>query len=130
LVIGFIDHSQVVTTTKYNIPDDSDTTNHSTLNLLSVLSLVFNIRFLATDVSHSHPKFKYHCNYSTCKFFNSHTEFLLAQPNSFDCRVPDFRSTTLSLFLSSDSIPDNSLHVFDTFHLLTGHSTGTILTSK
>jgi hypothetical protein len=36
----FIDHLQVVTTNKYYIPAHSHTTNHSTLNLLSVLSLV------------------------------------------------------------------------------------------
>jgi hypothetical protein len=63
LVIRFIDHSQVVTTLA-----DSHTTNHSTLNLLSVLSLVFTVRFLATDLSQCH------CNYSTCAAFSSHTE--------------------------------------------------------
>jgi hypothetical protein len=66
MVIGFIDHSQVVTTTKYNI-----LTDHSTLKLLSVLSLVVIIRFLATDLSESHCNFKHHCNYSTCKVFKS-----------------------------------------------------------
>jgi hypothetical protein len=73
-VIGFIDHSQVVITTKYNTLADSHITNHSTLNLLSVLSLVLTIRFLATDLSQSHRNFKYHCNYSTCTVFNSHTK--------------------------------------------------------
>jgi hypothetical protein len=45
MVIEFIDHSQVVTTTKYNTPAD-----HSTLKTLSVLSQVFTVRFLATDL--------------------------------------------------------------------------------
>jgi hypothetical protein len=53
LVIGFIDHSQVVTTTKYNTLVDSHITNHSTLNLLGVLSVVFTVRFLSTDLSQS-----------------------------------------------------------------------------
>jgi hypothetical protein len=56
LIIGFIDHSQAVTTTKYNPLADQ-----STLNLLSVLSLVFIIHFLATDLSQSHCHFKYDC---------------------------------------------------------------------
>jgi hypothetical protein len=41
MVIWFIDHVQVVTTYKYNTLADFHTTNHTTLNLLSVLSLVF-----------------------------------------------------------------------------------------
>jgi hypothetical protein len=61
LVIEFIDHSQVVTTTKYNTLADFHTTNHSTLNLLSVLTLVLTIRFLATDLLQSHCNFKYDC---------------------------------------------------------------------
>jgi hypothetical protein len=69
LVIGFIDHSQVASTTKYNTLAD-----HATLNLLSVISAVFTIRFLATDLLQSHRNFKYHCNYSTCTVFNSRTK--------------------------------------------------------
>jgi hypothetical protein len=71
LVIGFIDHSQVVTTTKYNTLANSHTTNHFTLNILSALSLAFTVRFLLTDLSQSHHNFKYHYNYSTCTVFNS-----------------------------------------------------------
>jgi hypothetical protein len=41
------------------------------VTFLSVLSLAFTIRFLATDLSQSHGNFKYHCNYSTCRVFNS-----------------------------------------------------------
>jgi hypothetical protein len=37
----FIDHLQVVTTNNYNTVADFHTTNDSTLNLLSLLSLVF-----------------------------------------------------------------------------------------
>jgi hypothetical protein len=36
----FIDHAQVVTTNNYNTIADFHTTNHSTLSLLSLLSLV------------------------------------------------------------------------------------------
>jgi hypothetical protein len=57
-VIRFIDHSQVVTTAKYNTVADSHTTNHSTLNLLSVISLVFTICLLATDLSQANGNFK------------------------------------------------------------------------
>jgi hypothetical protein len=89
LVIGFIDHSQVIITTKYNPLADSHTTNHSTLNLLSDLSLVFTIRFLAMDLSQSHGNFKHRCNYS------SHTKSSWHSLNSFDCRLPEFLSTAL-----------------------------------
>jgi hypothetical protein len=41
LVIGFIDHVEVITTNKYNTVADFHTTDHFTLNLLSLLSLVF-----------------------------------------------------------------------------------------
>jgi hypothetical protein len=123
LVTGFIDHSQVVATTKYNTLADSHTTNHSTLNLLSVLSLVFTIRFLATDLSQSHGDFKYHGNYSTRTVVNTHTKSTANSLNSDLWRLYDS--------LSSDSILHNSHSLFDTFYLLlTGHSTGTILTSK
>jgi hypothetical protein len=40
LVNRFIDHLQVVSTNKYNTVADFHTTNHSTLSLLSMLSLV------------------------------------------------------------------------------------------
>jgi hypothetical protein len=97
----FIDHSQVVTTTKHNTLAYSHTTHHSTLNLLCMLSLVFTVRFLATGLSQSH------CN------FNSHMKSA---------------STVYILLLPTPWI-HNSL--FDTFHpLLTEHSTETILTSK
>jgi hypothetical protein len=54
---------------------DSHTTNHTTRNLLSVLPLVFTIRFLATDLSQSYCKFKHHCNYSVKS--STHTLSLL-----------------------------------------------------
>jgi hypothetical protein len=41
LASAFTDHLQAVTTNNYNTVADFHTTNHSTLNLLSVLSLVF-----------------------------------------------------------------------------------------
>jgi hypothetical protein len=55
----------------YNTLDDSHTTNHSILNLVSVLSLVFTTRFLAKDLSQSHRNLKYCCNYSTCAVFTT-----------------------------------------------------------
>jgi hypothetical protein len=88
-LIGFIDHSQVVTTTKYTTLADQ-----STLNLLSVLSLVFTIRFLATDLSQSH------CNYSICTVFNTHTKSSWHSliPSTADSLNSDLRlSPTLSL---------------------------------
>jgi hypothetical protein len=65
---------------------------YSALNLFSVLSLVFTICFLETDLLQSHCNFKYNCNYSTCKVYNSH-QVILAQSNSFlaaisDCQLP------------------------------------------
>jgi hypothetical protein len=47
-MIGFIDHLQVVTTNNYNSITDFHTTNHSTLSLLSLLSLVFTWQQLST----------------------------------------------------------------------------------
>jgi hypothetical protein len=41
LVIGFIDHLQVIATNNYYTTADFHTTNHSTLSLLSPLPLVF-----------------------------------------------------------------------------------------
>jgi hypothetical protein len=49
--MGFIGDLQVVTTSNYNTLADSHTTDHTTMNLLRVLSLVFASRFLATDLS-------------------------------------------------------------------------------
>jgi hypothetical protein len=72
LVIGFIDRSQAVTTTKYNTLANSHTTNHSTLNLLKVLSLALTTRFLATDLPQSNRNFKHHYNNSTRTVFNLH----------------------------------------------------------
>jgi hypothetical protein len=42
-MIGFIDTLQVVTTNNYNTIADFHKTNHSTLSLLSLLSLVFTL---------------------------------------------------------------------------------------
>jgi hypothetical protein len=41
IVIGFIDHVQVVTTNECNTVADFHTANHSTLDLLSLLLLIF-----------------------------------------------------------------------------------------
>jgi hypothetical protein len=76
MVIGFTDHSQFVATTKYNTLSDCHARNHSTLNHLSVLSLVFTLCFLATDLSQFHCNFKCRCNYSKCKVLH-HTLSLL-----------------------------------------------------
>jgi hypothetical protein len=112
MVIGFIDHSQVVTRTKYNTLADSHITNHATLNLLSVLSLVFTVRFLATDLSQSHS------NFNTLSLLGTVYHLRLPTPWIPICGP-----------LSSDSVLDSS--IFYTFHLLlTGHSTGIILTSR
>jgi hypothetical protein len=121
LVIGFIDHS----TSRNHSRADSRTTNHSTLNLLSVLSLVFIIRFPVTDLLQCDCNFKYLSNYSTCAVFNSQIE------SSWHSVIPSPAASLNPICncLSSDSSPDNLL--FGTFHLrLTGHSTGTILTSN
>jgi hypothetical protein len=87
MVIGFIDHSQVVTATKYTLA------GHSTLNPLSVLSLVFTIRFLATDLSQSHCSFEHHCYCCTSKVFNSHTQssWLSLIPSTADSLNSDLR---------------------------------------
>jgi hypothetical protein len=45
---GFIDHLQVVTTNNYNISADFHVTNHSTLSLLILLSLVITVQQLLT----------------------------------------------------------------------------------
>jgi hypothetical protein len=96
LVIGFIDDSQVVTTIKCNTLADSHTTNHSTLNLLSELSLVFTIRFLTTALSQSHGNFKYHCNYSICTVFSSHTK------SSCQSVIPFLPSPSTANYLNSN----------------------------
>jgi hypothetical protein len=51
LVIGFIDRVQVVTKNKFHTLAGFHATDHTTLNLHRVLSLVFAIRFLATYLS-------------------------------------------------------------------------------
>jgi hypothetical protein len=108
---------------------DHTTLSHSTLNLLSVLSLVFTILFLETDLSQSHCHFKYRCNCSICTVFNSHAKS--SWHSLISCchlRLPT-RWIPIYDSLNSDSILDNSL--FDIFHLLSsGHSTVTTLTSK
>jgi hypothetical protein len=53
LVIVLIHHSKVISAPKCNTLTDSHTTNHSAMNLLSDLSLVFTLRFLAADISAS-----------------------------------------------------------------------------
>jgi hypothetical protein len=50
LVIGFINHLHVVTTINYYTITDVHTTNHSTINLLSLSAPVVTIRFLETDL--------------------------------------------------------------------------------
>jgi hypothetical protein len=50
---NWIYRSQVITTTEYNTLADSHTTNHSTLNLFSVLSLVFTVTVTTTHVEYS-----------------------------------------------------------------------------
>jgi hypothetical protein len=67
LVIGFINHSQVVTTNNYNTVPDLHNLQSLHYNLLSLFPLVFTIGFLATDlntgiITDSH--FKYHCTKS------------------------------------------------------------------
>jgi hypothetical protein len=56
-----------------------------------VLSLVFTIRFLATDLLKSHRNFKYHCNYSICTVFISHTKSSW-QSNFFEWRLSESES--------------------------------------
>jgi hypothetical protein len=53
----------------YSTLADSHTTSYFTPNLLRVLSLVFTVRFLATDLSQSH------CNYSTRTVFTYRVQF-------------------------------------------------------
>jgi hypothetical protein len=51
LVIGFINHLQLVTTNNYYTVPDLHNLQSLHYNLLSLLSLVFTIRFLATDLN-------------------------------------------------------------------------------
>jgi hypothetical protein len=67
LVIGFINHSQVVTTINYNAVPNLHNLQSLHYNLLNLFPLLFTIRFLATDlntriITDSH--FKYHCTKS------------------------------------------------------------------
>jgi hypothetical protein len=51
LVIGFINHSQVVTTINYNTVPDLHNLQSLHYNLFKLFPLVFTIRFLATDLN-------------------------------------------------------------------------------
>jgi hypothetical protein len=51
MVVGFINHSQVVATNNYNTVPDLHNLQSLHYNLLSLLPLVFIIRFLATDLN-------------------------------------------------------------------------------
>jgi hypothetical protein len=50
LVIGFINHLQVITTNNYYAVADLHNSQSHHTNLLSLFPLVFTIRFLATDL--------------------------------------------------------------------------------
>jgi hypothetical protein len=50
LVIGFINHRQVVTTNNYYSIADLDNLQSLHTNLLSLFPIVFTIRFLAKDL--------------------------------------------------------------------------------
>jgi hypothetical protein len=95
LVIGFI-----VTTTKYNTLDDFHTTNHPTLNLLSELSLVFRYPFPGNGFITISLQLSISLQYNTCSLQLTHY-VSLSQCNSFDCRVPEFRSTASLRLVSS-----------------------------
>jgi hypothetical protein len=56
LVIGFINHLQVVTTNNYYTTADLHNLQSLDTNLLSLFPLVFIIRFLATDLKHKSYK--------------------------------------------------------------------------
>jgi hypothetical protein len=56
LVIGFIDHFQVVTTNNYTTVTDFPHFKALHANLISLFPLIFTIRFLATDLQHRNYK--------------------------------------------------------------------------
>jgi hypothetical protein len=67
LVIGLINRLQLVTTINYNTVPDLHNLQSLHYNLLSLFSLVFTIRFLATDLNTGivrDSSFKYHCTES------------------------------------------------------------------
>jgi hypothetical protein len=114
LVIEYIDHSQVVSITKYRTLADSHTTNHPTPNFLSVLLLVFTIRFLATDLSKSQ------CNFNSHIHSSSHNiiYFLLIPLNQLGLPYQKldtiFRTTVLYCYSASTSpvLPNTSYNHF------------------
>jgi hypothetical protein len=72
LVIGFINHLQVVTTINYNTVPDFHTTDHSTL--ISLVSLhqsswIYNTETIKVSLNHTFP---ISLHYNTHKVFKSH----------------------------------------------------------
>jgi hypothetical protein len=88
MVIGFINHLQVVTKTKYNIVTDFHTTNHSTL--------IFSVYFHWSSLSVSWQRI---CNTLTVNKSSNHTLSLtgrlliLLQPNSSSLLLACYYST-------------------------------------
>jgi hypothetical protein len=78
LVIGFIDHSQAITTINYNIVHDLQNLQSLHYNLLILFPLVFAIHFLATVLSTQtirvllNHTLQMLLHYSTHKVFTSH----------------------------------------------------------
>jgi hypothetical protein len=93
-----------------------NTTNHSTLNLLGVLSLVFSVRVLARDLSQSLCHFIHHRIYSSCEVSNSHTK------SSWHSLIPSIADSLnsdllLSLFLLTQTLTTHYLTHFIFFRL-------------
>jgi hypothetical protein len=95
--IGFINSSQVLTTSNCNTIADFHFTNHSTLifsvcfhqSSISVSwQRIYNTTTIKVSLNYTFPISLY---YSTCKVI--HCVFL-EQSNSFDCRLPEFWSVT------------------------------------
>jgi hypothetical protein len=81
LVIGFINHSQVVTTINYNIVPDLHNLQSLHYNLLGLFPLVFTIYFLATDLNigiiTDSQHFIYHCTKSLLITINTELPLFL-----------------------------------------------------
>jgi hypothetical protein len=71
LVIGFIDHLQIVTTNKCNTVTEFRTTKHSTLTFTSLHGFITQKLRIKASLNHTLPIALY---YSTHKVFRSHVK--------------------------------------------------------
>jgi hypothetical protein len=82
-----------LTIRNYNLAEQACLSLHESV---SVLSLVFTVRFLATDLSQCQRNFKYHFNYSIYAVLNSNTN------SSWCSLIPFFLSPSTADSLNSD----------------------------